>query len=76
MLASFDVLQLNCIEYRKLQQDQAIRDANTNNILGYTYLQYVLYALAIYALAVLYLMIFKVEIDLRRIPSAIKDEKD
>jgi hypothetical protein len=64
------------IENRKLQQDQAIRDANTNNILGYTYLQYVLYALAIYALAVLYLMIFKVEIDLRRIPSAIKDEKD
>jgi len=35
---------------------------------------YVLYALAIYAAAVLYLMIFKVEIDLRRIPPAIKNE--
>ena len=46
------------------------------NIKGYANMQYVLYGLAIYAIVVLYLMIFKVEIDLRRIPKAISNDKE
>jgi len=51
------------------------QEAAANNIKGYANMQYVLYGLAIYAIVVLYLMIFKVEIDLRRIPTAINKEK-
>ena len=64
----------NSIENNKLKRSKSIQDSIANNAKGYSYLMYVLYALAIYAAAVLYLMIFKVEIDLRRIPPAIKNE--
>jgi hypothetical protein len=64
------------IDNREYRKQASINTSSANNILGYSYLQYVLYALAVYALAVLYLMIFKVEIDLRRIPTAINEEND
>ena len=64
------------IDNREYKKQASINTSSANNILGYSYLQYVLYALAVYALAVLYLMIFKVEIDLRRIPTAISEEND
>ena len=64
------------IDNREYKKQASINTSSANNILGYSYLQYVLYALAVYALAVLYLMIFKVEIDLRRIPTAINEEND
>lgn len=69
----FDDVYLS-IENNQIIKNKAIQDSISNNTKGYSYLVYVLYALAIYAAAVLYLMIFKVEIDLRRIPPAIKNE--
>ncbi len=65
---------LENISIRESIIDNNISEAKANNVKGYTYLIYVLYGLALYAAAVLYLMIFKVEINLRRIPTAIKDE--
>lgn len=53
-----------------------ISESAFKNARGYANLQYVLYGLALYAAAVLYLMIFKVEINLRRIPPAIKNDDD
>ena len=47
-------------------------ESASKNAEGYANLTRVLYLIAIYAAAVLYLMIFKVEIDLRRIPKAIE----
>lgn len=59
---------------RQAQIDRNISKSAANNAKGYANLINVLYGLALYAAAVLYLMIFKVEINLRRIPTAIKDE--
>ena len=53
-----------------------ISESAFKNARGYANLQYVLYGLALYAAAVLYLMIFKVEINLRRIPPAIKNDEE
>jgi hypothetical protein len=64
----------NSIQQKEYQKTRAINKSIANNTSGYAYLIYVLYALAIYAAAVLYLMIFKVEIDLRKISPAIKNE--
>jgi hypothetical protein len=64
------------IEMNNIDSKNAEREASTNNIKGYSNMQYVLYGLAIYAIVVLYLMIFKVEIDLRRIPTAINEDKN
>lgn len=69
----FDDIYLS-IEDNQIKKNTAIQNSISNNTKGYSYLIYVLYALAVYAAAVLYLMIFKVEIDLRRIPPAIKNE--
>ena len=52
------------------------QEAAANNLKGFANMQYVLYGLAIYAIVVLYLIIFKVELDLRRIPTAINEEKN
>ena len=62
------------IKQKEYQKNNAVNESIANNTSGYAYLIYVLYALAIYAAAVLYLMIFKVEIDLRKISPAIKNE--
>lgn len=62
------------ISIREAKIQANIRKSAANNTRGYANLINVLYGLALYAAAVLYLMIFKVEINLRRIPSAIKDE--
>ena len=53
-----------------------INESAFKNSRGYANLTYVIYGLALYAAAVLYLMIFKVEINLRRIPPAIKNDED
>jgi hypothetical protein len=58
------------------KNQQAEFESSSNNIKGFANMQYVLYGLAIYAIVVLYLMIFKVEIDLRRIPKAINSDKE
>ena len=58
------------------KNQQAEYESSANNIKGFANMQYVLYGLAIYAIVVLYLMIFKVEIDLRRIPKAINNDKE
>tara|TARA_B100000965_G_scaffold390080_1_gene396509 strand:- start:9378 stop:10133 length:756 start_codon:yes stop_codon:yes gene_type:complete len=65
---------LENISIRENVINNNIADAMANNVKGYSNLIYVLYGLALYAAAVLYLMIFKVEINIRRIPTAIKDE--
>lgn len=62
------------IEQREKKNSSEIAESAANNIKGTSYLTYVLFALAFYAGAVLYLMIFKVEIDLRRISPAIEDK--
>ena len=64
----------NSIQQKEYQKTRAINKSIANNTSGYAYLINVFYALAIYAAAVLYLMIFKVEIDLRKISPAIKNE--
>jgi len=64
------------IDENVTKKQQAEFEASANNLKGYTNIQYVLYGLAIYAIVVLYLMIFKVEIDLRRIPKAINNDKE
>lgn len=62
------------ISARQSDIQSNIGESAINNARGYANLTNVLYGLALYAAAVLYLMIFKVEINLRRIPLAIKDE--
>lgn len=75
LINSFYIEFYDSIDLKELQKSRAINKSTSNNASGYANLIYVLYALAIYAAAVLYLMIFKVEIDLRKIPPAIKNEK-
>jgi len=65
---------LDKIAQKEEENAQAVIASAANNVKGTSYLTYVLFALAFYAGAVLYLMIFKVEIDLRRISPAIKDK--
>ena len=62
------------ISIREAKIQANIRNSAAKNARGYANLINVLYGLALYAAAVLYLMIFKVEINLRRIPPAIRDE--
>ena len=74
LINSFFIEFYESIDLKETQKNRAINKSIANNTTGYAKLIYVLYALAIYAAAVLYLMIFKVEIDLRKIPPAIKNE--
>ncbi len=64
------------IEEREDKIQSNVSESSFNNSRGYASLSNVLYGLALYAAAVLYLMIFKVEINLRRIPPAIKRDDD
>ena len=63
------------LDFKNEEISRRISESNSKNIKGYENLTYVLYLIAIYAAAVLYLMIFKVEIDLRRIPKAIENNE-
>ena len=60
----------------KTKSNPIFNESAFKNSRGYANLTYVIYGLALYAAAVLYLMIFKVEINLRRIPPAIKNDED
>ena len=63
------------VDARQDKIQSNINESAFKNSRGYANLTYVLYGLALYAAAVLYLMIFKVEINLRRIPPAIKKDE-
>ncbi|MFL2715592.1 MAG: hypothetical protein ACJ0FR_05855 [Gammaproteobacteria bacterium] len=64
------------IQERQDKIQSNLSESAFKNSRGYASLTNVLYGLALYAAAVLYLMIFKVEINLRRIPPAIKRDED